>query len=100
MPNPGNVARGLEGAANNSNNSEEARADAQRRLDEMDESGQVDSAEAHAGQVERGHKASHTSGPRGSTSIMNIDAQANLSNARTSEDSKEQSKKVLGDLED
>ena len=47
-----------EGAAHNPNNSEETRADAQRRFDEMTEAGQVDSAEAHDGQVERGHKAS------------------------------------------
>ena len=54
------VCASSEAAVSNSKNSEEARADAQRRLDDMRESGEVDSAEAHAGQVERGHKASRS----------------------------------------
>ena len=45
-----------EAAISNPNNSEEARERAKQRLDDMYEKGEVDSAEAHAGQVERGHK--------------------------------------------
>ena len=45
-----------EGAISNPNNSEDARERAKQRIDDMYEKGEVDSAEAHAGQVERGHK--------------------------------------------
>ena len=45
-----------EAAISNPNNSEEARESARQRLEDMNERGEVDSAEAHAGQVERGHK--------------------------------------------
>ena len=40
----------------NPNNSDEAKERVAQRLHQMEESGEVDSAEAHAGQVERGHK--------------------------------------------
>ena len=45
-----------EGAISNPNNSEEAKQRAQDRLSQMEQSGEANSAEAHAGQVERGHK--------------------------------------------
>ncbi|KAI0735273.1 hypothetical protein C8Q76DRAFT_791839 [Earliella scabrosa] len=82
MPaNPGNVARGLKGAISNQNNSEETRADAQRRLDEMYERGEVDSKEAHNAQVIQGHKA-------------------NLNNPNTSEEAKERSANAIEELQD
>ncbi|KAI0079603.1 hypothetical protein K474DRAFT_1658962 [Panus rudis PR-1116 ss-1] len=77
--NPGNQARGFKAAISNPNNSEEAKEHAQQALNELEESGAINSAEARNGQVERGHKA-------------------NLSNPNTSEDSKEHSKKVLNEL--
>jgi hypothetical protein len=45
-----------EAAISNPNNSEEAKERAQDRLQEMEQSGELDSSEAHAAQVERGHK--------------------------------------------
>ncbi|EPT04236.1 hypothetical protein FOMPIDRAFT_84659 [Fomitopsis schrenkii] len=55
--NPGNVARGLKGSLNNPNNSEEAKGRAQARLDEMEQSGEANGADAHNAQVRQGHKA-------------------------------------------
>merc|ERR1711879_174038 len=82
MPgNPGNVARGLKAAVSNQNNSEETRADAQRRLDEMIDSGEANSSEAHAGQVARGHKAA-------------------MSNNNNSEEAKQHSQQILGEMEE
>ncbi|KAJ8482759.1 hypothetical protein ONZ51_g5145 [Trametes cubensis] len=80
MANPGNVARGLKGAMANPNNSDEAKERVAQRLHQMEESGEVDSAEAHAGQVERGHKAA-------------------ISNPNNSEEAKQHSKQVLDDLQ-
>ncbi|KAI0757101.1 hypothetical protein C8Q80DRAFT_1131982 [Daedaleopsis nitida] len=81
MPNPGNVARGLKAAMNNPNNSEETRADAERRLNEMEQSGEANSKDAHNAQVTQGHKA-------------------NLSNPNTSEESKEKSQRAIDELDD
>ncbi|KAI0735272.1 hypothetical protein C8Q76DRAFT_791838 [Earliella scabrosa] len=81
MPNPGNVARGLKGAMHNPNNSEETRADAERRLNEMYENGEVDSQLAHDGQVLRGHKAA-------------------VSNPNNSEETKQQSQKIVEEMEE
>ncbi|RPD63045.1 hypothetical protein L227DRAFT_608960 [Lentinus tigrinus ALCF2SS1-6] len=75
MANPGNVARGLKAAVSNPNNSEETRADAQRRLDEMIDSGDATSTQAH-------------------------NAQANINNPNTSEEAKERSRQAIEDLED
>ncbi|KAI0762887.1 hypothetical protein C8Q74DRAFT_1292462 [Fomes fomentarius] len=81
MPgNPGNVARGLKAAMNNDNNSEETKADAERRLNEMHERGEVDSQEAHDGQVLRGHKSA-------------------VANPNNSEETKQNSRKMVEDLE-
>ncbi|CDO72336.1 hypothetical protein BN946_scf184977.g33 [Trametes cinnabarina] len=79
MANPGNVARGLKGTLSNANNSEEAKERAAERLQQMEESGEIDSPEAHAGQVERGHKAA-------------------ISNPKNSDEAKQHSKKVLEDM--
>ncbi|RPD82661.1 hypothetical protein L226DRAFT_607753 [Lentinus tigrinus ALCF2SS1-7] len=81
MANPGNVARGLKAAVSNPNNSEETRADAQRRLDEMIDSGDATSTQAHNAQVKQGHKA-------------------NINNPNTSEEAKERSRRAIEDLED
>ncbi|KAI0662724.1 hypothetical protein C8Q70DRAFT_960749 [Cubamyces menziesii] len=64
----------------NPNNSDEAKERVAQRLHQMEESGEVDSAEAHAGQVERGHKAA-------------------ISNPNNSEEAKQHSKQVLDDLQ-
>ncbi|KAJ3488455.1 hypothetical protein NLI96_g2806 [Meripilus lineatus] len=55
--NVGDVARGLKGAVNNPNNSEGAKQSAQERLNQLEESGEINSQAAHDGQVLRGHKA-------------------------------------------
>jgi len=73
--NPGDVARGLKGASNNPNNSEEARESARDRLDDLERN--MDKDEAHAGQVERGHKAA-------------------ISNPNTSNEAKNNSKNIIG----
>ncbi|KAI0932319.1 hypothetical protein AcW2_000986 [Taiwanofungus camphoratus] len=60
MANPGNVARGLKAAISNPNNSEEAKGRASERLQEMQETGELDSTEAHDANVAIGHKAALT----------------------------------------
>ncbi|KAI0374266.1 hypothetical protein BV20DRAFT_961381 [Pilatotrama ljubarskyi] len=74
------VSRGLKAAISNPNNSEEAKQRAADRLRQMEESGETDSAEAHAGQVERGHKAA-------------------ISNPNNSEETKQHSQQVLDDMQ-
>ncbi|KZT74716.1 hypothetical protein DAEQUDRAFT_760740 [Daedalea quercina L-15889] len=79
MSNPGNVARGLKAAISNPNNSEEAKERAQTRLDELEQSGEANSAEAHNAQVRQGHKAA-------------------TNNPNVSEETKQHSANVIEDL--
>ncbi|OSD08078.1 hypothetical protein PYCCODRAFT_1473653 [Trametes coccinea BRFM310] len=79
MSNPGNVARGLKAAISNPNNSEEAKERAQDRLRDIEESGNLDSREAHEDSVAIGHKAT-------------------LSNPNTSEEAKERSAQILEEM--
>ncbi|KAI8986918.1 hypothetical protein BD414DRAFT_487464 [Trametes punicea] len=79
MSNPGNVARGLKAAISNPNNSEEAKERAQERLRQMEESGELDSREAHEDNVAIGHKAT-------------------LSNPYMSEEAKERSAQALDEM--
>jgi len=80
MANPGNVARGLKAAISNPNNSEEAKERASERLQDMQESGELESKEAHDANVAIGHKAA-------------------LSNPNISEEAKEHSAQVLEDMD-
>ncbi|KAH9937594.1 uncharacterized protein B0H18DRAFT_1113410 [Fomitopsis serialis] len=75
MANPGNVARGLKAAVSNPNSSEEAKERAQARLEEMEQSGEANSAEAHNAQVRQGHKAA-TNNPNVSEGAKQQSAQA------------------------
>ncbi|KAI0330282.1 hypothetical protein GY45DRAFT_1370857 [Cubamyces sp. BRFM 1775] len=77
--NPGNVARGLKAAISNPNNSEEAKERAQERLEQMDDSGELNSREAHEDNVAIGHKAA-------------------ISNPNISEEAKERSAQALEEM--
>ncbi|KAI0670001.1 Conidiation protein 6-domain-containing protein [Trametes maxima] len=79
MAAPGNVARGLKAAISNPNNSEESKERASERLQEMEQSGELDSPAAHEDNVAIGHKAA-------------------LRNPNVSEEAKEHSAQVLDDL--
>ncbi|KAH9937592.1 Conidiation protein 6-domain-containing protein [Fomitopsis serialis] len=79
MTNPGNVARGLKAAISNPNVSDEAKERAAERLDSMQDSGELESREAHNANVAIGHKAA-------------------LANPNISEEAKEHSAQVLDDM--
>ncbi|TFY55415.1 hypothetical protein EVJ58_g8271 [Rhodofomes roseus] len=79
MANPGNVARGLKAAISNPNVSVDAKERAAERLDSMQDSGELESREAHEANVAIGHKAA-------------------LSNPNVSDEAKEHSSQVLEDL--
>ncbi|KAI0778077.1 hypothetical protein BD413DRAFT_608742 [Trametes elegans] len=79
MSHPGNVARGLKAAISNPNNSEEAKERASDRLQEMEETGELNSREAREDNVAIGHKAA-------------------LTNPNISEEAKEHSAQVLDDI--
>ncbi|KZT74717.1 conidiation-specific protein 6 [Daedalea quercina L-15889] len=85
MSNPGNassinsVARGLKAAISNPNVSDEAKERAAERLESMQETGELESREAHEANVAIGHKAA-------------------LSNPNVSEEAKEHSADVLDNL--
>ncbi|KAI9063578.1 hypothetical protein FKP32DRAFT_1571456, partial [Trametes sanguinea] len=66
-------------AISNPNNSEEAKERAQDRLRDMEESGELESREAHEDNVAIGHKAT-------------------LSNPNTSEEAKERSAQTLEEM--
>jgi len=78
--NPGNVARGLKAAISNPNNSVEAKARAQERLDQLRASGALDTREARNAQVATGHKAA-------------------MANPNVSAEAKLRSEQVLYDME-
>ncbi|THH02854.1 hypothetical protein EW026_g59 [Hermanssonia centrifuga] len=79
--NPGNVAGGLKATISNPHTSEEAKERANERLQDMEESGELDHKEAHDAHVARGRKAA-------------------LHNPNVSLEAKERSKKALEELED
>ncbi|CCM00931.1 uncharacterized protein FIBRA_02978 [Fibroporia radiculosa] len=81
MANPGNVARGLKAAISNPNNSEEAKERASERLRQMQESGELDSQEAHGANVAIGHKAA--------ISNPNVSVEAKVHSAQALDDMNE-----------
>ena len=88
-----------EGAINNSNNSQEAQDSAQERLNQLEQSGELDGQGAHDGQVKRGHKVIHHS-PR----ILYLNSfiarvQAALNNPNSSQEAKEHSQRIIEDLD-
>ncbi|EPQ58868.1 conidiation protein 6 [Gloeophyllum trabeum ATCC 11539] len=74
------VARGHKAAISNPHVSEETKEHSRQVLEELAESGELDSAESKNANVVRGHKA-------------------NLANPHTSEESKDRSEKVLDELD-
>ncbi|TFK46976.1 hypothetical protein OE88DRAFT_1739012 [Heliocybe sulcata] len=77
----GNVARGHKAAISNPNVPEETKERSRQVLEDLEESGELDSAESRNANIARGHKA-------------------NLSNPHTSEESKQRSEEVLESLEE